>query len=128
MGALIKIQQTTNVAEYHSQFIKLSQLVENISEEHLVSCFLAGLQDDLRAEVLLWRPQDMIYAYRIAGVREGINLAKKKSVRSYGYKAAGDSTTGGTLGSTTTSNTTKDSGQSVFKRVTYPIAYYQNDS
>lgn len=50
MGALIKIHMFASVAEYHKQVIKMSQFVENILQEHLVSCFVAWLKDGVRQE------------------------------------------------------------------------------
>ena len=46
--ALPKLKQLTTVLAYQEEFEKLSHLVDGVSETFLISCFVAGLKDEIR--------------------------------------------------------------------------------
>ncbi|XP_026459273.1 uncharacterized protein LOC113359927 [Papaver somniferum] len=47
---LAKIKQSGSYVEYCEEFERLSNLVDNLPEEFLVSCFLSGLKDEVTLE------------------------------------------------------------------------------
>ena len=71
--------------DYHKAFIKLAHLIE-VSEKHVISLFLAGLEEDLKAKVKLDMPITMISTYRSACARESITLIEKMLGRVGPYK------------------------------------------
>lgn len=69
-GALTKLRQTGTVEEYQKEFERLSSLVNGLSEEFLVSCFLSGLRDDIQSSVRMFNPQDLITVFGLARLQE----------------------------------------------------------
>jgi len=68
------------IQEYYKAFIKIAHLVDE-TEKNLISLFLAGLREDLRAQVKLSKPLTMVAAYRNVSARETITTAKRKESR-----------------------------------------------
>ncbi|XP_042488048.1 uncharacterized protein LOC122068247 [Macadamia integrifolia] len=50
-ATLVKLTQTTTVAEYQSRFETLANRIEGIPPSFLVSCFISGLRGDIRNEL-----------------------------------------------------------------------------
>lgn len=48
MGAFTKLQQTSTVDEYQSQFEVLSNRIPGLTEEFRVSTFVSGLKEEVR--------------------------------------------------------------------------------
>ncbi|GKE08003.1 hypothetical protein Tco_1411554 [Tanacetum coccineum] len=59
---------------------KLLSRVE-ISEEQFVSFFLAGLPDDIKLAVRMFKPQTLSNAYALAKLQEATNIAVRKKIR-----------------------------------------------
>ncbi|KAL5744237.1 hypothetical protein ACOSQ2_027353 [Xanthoceras sorbifolium] len=47
----------TTVQSYQEAFEKLSHRVDNLPENFLIGCFIAGLRDDIRLDVKVKQPQ-----------------------------------------------------------------------
>ncbi|KAF7833242.1 Transposon Ty3-G Gag-Pol polyprotein [Senna tora] len=66
--ALKKVEQANSVAEYQAEFESISTKVMGLSEELLVSFFIAGLKNYLKCEVLLAQPRNtMTYPSKPSG-------------------------------------------------------------
>ncbi|GJV25063.1 transposon ty3-I gag-pol polyprotein [Tanacetum coccineum] len=63
---LFKLTQTTSAAEYYHQFTVLANRVEGLSDEALMDCFLSGLKEPLRREVLAQTPTSLLRAGSLA--------------------------------------------------------------
>ena len=77
MIALANLKQSGTIQDYYKSFIRLAHLVEETAK-NLISIFLAGLREDLRAQVKMSKPLTMISAYRNAYARETIAATERK--------------------------------------------------
>ncbi|GFS44370.1 hypothetical protein Acr_00g0089930 [Actinidia rufa] len=66
--ALMHLKQTTTVEVYQEEFECISQLIDALPDNHLIGCFIAGLQDDIRLDVKLKKPRTLTEAI---GVSQG---------------------------------------------------------
>ena len=78
---LKELHQTGSIAEYQQQFETLSNKVHGLSESWIVSFFIAGLQDFLKCQLRLARPQSYPEAVALARLHEHNHLALKQSLR-----------------------------------------------
>ncbi|XP_025607666.1 uncharacterized protein [Arachis hypogaea] len=69
-AALKELKQTDSVAEYHTQFEELSTQVTGLSEDWLVSLFIVGLQEYLKYELMIAKPQEYDTAVALAKLHE----------------------------------------------------------
>ncbi|KAJ4958411.1 hypothetical protein NE237_025522 [Protea cynaroides] len=70
--------QTTTVVEYQSQFETLSNRTDNIPTSFLASCFISGLQSDIRNEVLAFRLTTLSQAVGLARLQESKIFYRRK--------------------------------------------------
>ncbi|XP_019157662.1 PREDICTED: uncharacterized protein LOC109154292 [Ipomoea nil] len=70
-GQLSKLTQIGTMVEYQSQFEKLLNKVTGISEEMLISMFIAGLKPYLEQELLLAKPATLEEAFALAKMFAG---------------------------------------------------------
>ncbi|KAL1345712.1 hypothetical protein AAHE18_08G137600 [Arachis hypogaea] len=68
--ALKELKQGGSVEEYQCQFEELSNRVTGLSEEWIVALFTTGLQEHLKCELLLARPNSYIQAVSLAKLHE----------------------------------------------------------
>ncbi|XLR33618.1 hypothetical protein S83_061518 [Arachis hypogaea] len=85
--ALKELKQGGSVEEYQCQFEELSNRVTGLSEEWIVALFTAGLQEHLKCELLLARPNSYIQAVSLAKLHEQkhavtLGLTKNNSSKS----------------------------------------------
>ncbi|GJW30936.1 transposon ty3-I gag-pol polyprotein [Tanacetum coccineum] len=59
---LFKLTQTTSAADYYHQFTVMANRVEGLSPEALLDCFLSGLKDHIRRDVIAQDPKSLIHA------------------------------------------------------------------
>lgn len=78
-GALTKLRQTGTVREYQTEFEKLANHTEGLSDEFFRSCFVSGLKDALRSEVKMFRPTTMMEALGLAKLAEDKISALQRS-------------------------------------------------
>ncbi|XP_020963323.1 uncharacterized protein LOC110264971 [Arachis ipaensis] len=69
-ATLKELKQTSTVAEYQNQFEELSNQVTGLSEEWLISLFVAELHDHLKCELLLAKPTSYVTATLLARLHE----------------------------------------------------------
>lgn len=67
---LKELKQTNTVTEYQSQFEDISTEVTGLSEQWLISFFIAGLQDQLKCELLLAQPTTYYQSVSLAKLHE----------------------------------------------------------
>ncbi|OIT22966.1 hypothetical protein A4A49_63730, partial [Nicotiana attenuata] len=76
---LAKLQMTTSVHDYLSQFEKLANRTTEMSPPMLKHCFTSGLHPDIKADVLSFRPVDLNEAIGLAFLQEQKHMAQPKS-------------------------------------------------
>jgi len=69
-GAFTKLQQTSTVDEYQSQFEVLSNRIPRLPEEFRVSSFVSGLKEELRIMVSMFKPTTLPDAFGLARLQE----------------------------------------------------------
>lgn len=77
-GELSKLQQTSSVRDYQTQFERLLVRVGRLSTEHQIGCFTSGLKDTIRAEVQASKPSSLTAAIGLARLFEARNQATKR--------------------------------------------------
>lgn len=78
-GTLTKLQQTTTVEEYQTRFEELTNRTEGLNESFMVSCFMRGLEDDIRLNVQMLRPHNLPDAIGLAGMQEKkVNVQRRQ--------------------------------------------------
>lgn len=81
---LSKLKQEGNTCEqYQGEFMKLSHQVQELPEEFLVGCFIGGLRDAIKYEIIAKNPPTIEEAMRLARVEE-----EKLSNQRKGFKGS----------------------------------------
>ncbi|GKC33354.1 transposon ty3-G gag-pol polyprotein [Tanacetum coccineum] len=86
--ALHRLKQVTTVAAYQESFERLSNRVDGLPESFLVGCFIGGLKEEIRLEVKLKNPRQLVDAIGVARVvEEKLNLQRRvvSGTRSPGF-------------------------------------------
>ncbi|MGD0460848.1 MAG: hypothetical protein ABSC21_24290, partial [Terriglobia bacterium] len=78
-GALTKLHQTGTVREYQTEFEKLANHTEGLSDEFYRSCFISGLKDEIRSEVKMFCPNTMMEVLGLAKLAEDKIAAQQRS-------------------------------------------------
>ncbi|GJW92902.1 transposon ty3-G gag-pol polyprotein [Tanacetum coccineum] len=84
----IVFKQVTTVAAYQESFERLSNRVDGLPESFLVGCFIGGLKEEIRLEVKLKNPRQLVDAIGVARVvEEKFNLQRRvvSGTRSPGF-------------------------------------------
>lgn len=80
--ALNKLQQTTTVNNYITQFVQLSMRTPGLTATNLLNRFLAGLREDVHRELVLLHPDSLQSAMGLARMaEEKLNAYKSWSTR-----------------------------------------------
>nr|KYP61806.1 hypothetical protein KK1_016317 [Cajanus cajan] len=69
-GKLFKLTQTSSVSSYLTDFEATANRVTGLSPPFLLSCFLSGLQPEIRREVIAQQPQSLATAVGLARLQE----------------------------------------------------------
>ncbi|CAJ2659203.1 unnamed protein product [Trifolium pratense] len=84
-ATLFKLTQTGTVAEYYLQFTSLANRVYGLSNDALIDCFVSGLNDEIRRDVLIHTPISIVKAVSLAKVyEEKYSSNQKQKNQSYG--------------------------------------------
>lgn len=81
-GALFKLTQKTTVQAYLSEFEDLANRVVGLPPHFLLSCFVAGLQADIRREVQPLQPLTVTQAAGLARMQEEKLIESRRHLRS----------------------------------------------
>ena len=104
-----------SVSEYQSQFEELSNQVTGLSEEWLISLFTAGLQEHLKCELMLTKPETYVAAVSLARLHEQKHMALYQGPKYLGGKL-------GMQGDARSSNYSTASNRTVAPRLVSPMA------
>ncbi|GMY10691.1 disease resistance-like protein DSC1 [Fagus crenata] len=77
-GELTKLQQTGSVRDYQSRFENLLAKAGHLPPARQVSCFISGLKEGIKADVLAGRPVDLSTAIGLARLYEARNLSQRR--------------------------------------------------
>nr|DAD19760.1 TPA_asm: hypothetical protein HUJ06_021223 [Nelumbo nucifera] len=98
-GDLTKLRQMVSVRDYQAQFERLLTGVGRVTPEQQVSCFISGLKDSIRFDVLAARPTTLLEAIGLARLYEARNnswrwsmIPESKSSHSFKSSASTPST------------------------------------
>lgn len=69
-ASLFKLNQKKSINEYFLEFTALSNRVYGLSNDALVDCFVSGLKDEIRRDVMLHTPTSIVKAVSLAKVFE----------------------------------------------------------
>ncbi|GKD70608.1 transposon ty3-G gag-pol polyprotein [Tanacetum coccineum] len=69
-AALFKLQQTSIVTAYQTEFERLSNCVVGLPPEALLNCFVSGLRHDIQQELAILRPHTITQAIGLAKLIE----------------------------------------------------------
>uniref|UniRef100_A0A803N5L5 Retrotransposon gag domain-containing protein n=1 Tax=Chenopodium quinoa TaxID=63459 RepID=A0A803N5L5_CHEQI len=76
MADLKSLKQTGSVQEYHDSFDALASRIE-LSEPYLLSCYLAGLEEEVQLAVRMFNSTTLQQALCLAKLQEAASKAKK---------------------------------------------------
>jgi hypothetical protein len=62
LGRLTKLKQSGTVEDFIAAFERLAFRTEGMSDAFFRECFISGLKDEIRAHVLMARPQSWVEA------------------------------------------------------------------
>ena len=71
--SLTRLKQTLTVAAYQEAFKKLSRSIDNLPEQFLVWCFIAGLWDNIRLDVKIKQARTLADVIGVARLIEQQN-------------------------------------------------------
>ncbi|KAL4569364.1 hypothetical protein LXL04_025000 [Taraxacum kok-saghyz] len=69
-ASLFKLRQVSSVSAYQTEFEKLSNCVDGLSNQALRNCFISGLRADIQAEITLHSPTTLHQTYGLAKLIE----------------------------------------------------------
>ena len=76
MADLKALKQTGTIQEYHDSFDSLASRL-NLSQEHLLSCYLGGLDEETQLAVRMSIPTTIQQAHYLAKLQEAVNKSKR---------------------------------------------------
>ena len=77
--ALSRLKQTTTFNAYQEAFEKLSHKVDDLLENFLVGCFIAGLKDEIRLDVCVKQLKTLSESISVAHLIEERNQFQQKT-------------------------------------------------
>jgi hypothetical protein len=78
-GELTKLQQIGTVKDYHTKFEQLLAKAGPLPRVRQVSCFVSGLKEGIKADVLAGRPTDLSTAIGLARLYEARNSSFRRT-------------------------------------------------
>ena len=78
MESFTRLKQTSSVLAYKGQFEAISNRVRSLSEPHELSCFLNGLEDEVRIPMRMLSPKTLNEAFGLAKMQEEYLWSCKK--------------------------------------------------
>ena len=76
MAELKALQQTAGIQEYHDEFDAIASRL-NLTEQHLLSCYLGGLEKDIAMAVRMFAPKSLQETFCLAKLQEAAYKAKQ---------------------------------------------------
>nr|GEW87392.1 hypothetical protein [Tanacetum cinerariifolium] len=81
MGDINNLRHTGSIEEYHNAFDRLQSRID-LPEDQQVSCYIAGLQNDVEMAVRMFRPKTLAEVYHLSKVQEAAIKVNKQKYRS----------------------------------------------
>ncbi|GAU47333.1 hypothetical protein TSUD_101210 [Trifolium subterraneum] len=78
-ATLFKLTQSGSVAEYYLQFTSLANRVYGLSNDALIDCFVSGLNNEIRRDVLIHTPSSLVKDVSLAKVYEEKYVSNSKT-------------------------------------------------
>ena len=75
MVALMRLRQKTSVDAYHEEFDSIITRLK-LANDHVLSCFLGGLKQDIQMMVRMFQPTSLQHAFTLARTYEAANSSK----------------------------------------------------
>jgi len=72
MAKLMRLRQKTLVDDYHEVFDSIITRLK-LSDDHILSCFLGGLQKEIQMMVRMFQPTSLQHAFTLAMTYEAAN-------------------------------------------------------
>ncbi|XP_061993942.1 uncharacterized protein LOC133711877 [Rosa rugosa] len=76
-AALAKMQQVGTVTEFRDQFTKMSCRAPGFSPKLRLACFIGGLKEEIRTDVSLMKPSNLMEAFELSKAFEARNSGHK---------------------------------------------------
>jgi len=90
---LFKLTQEGSMHEYYVKFTALANRIQGVTTETLLDCFVGGLRQDIRRDVLVQDPKTLMRCVSLAKLFEEKYVAKQKFHGSKGYMQNQSTTT-----------------------------------
>jgi hypothetical protein len=84
MKSMVKLRQTSTVAEYTVKFESLSNRLRRLSDAYKLSCFLSGLKDEVRFPLRMLSPHTLVVAFGLAKLQEEYLFSSRKTFKPQG--------------------------------------------
>jgi hypothetical protein len=78
-GELTKLQQEGSVREYQARFESLLSKIGNLPQNQQVSCFISGLEEVIKSDVMAGQPLTLTSAIGLARLYEARNTAIRRN-------------------------------------------------
>ena len=78
-GELTKLQQQESIKDYQTRFESLLSKIGTLNPSQQVSCFVSGLSEPIKVDMLAGRPATLTSAISLARLYEARHLALKKN-------------------------------------------------
>jgi hypothetical protein len=76
---LTRIKHLGDIEDYNSEFQVLATRVDNISDEHILEAYMGGLKEDIKHEIFLKHPENIMEAMQFSHHIQAKNRATHKS-------------------------------------------------
>jgi len=86
MAELFKLQQNGSVSDYHLKFFSLANHSAGLPDEAILNCFLSGLNVDIKRDVMVLSPPNLLRAVALARLYEEKYMSPSKALISYSNK------------------------------------------
>lgn len=83
------LKQDSGVQEYNSHFQRVSQRIQGVSESCLISHYIGGLKEEIRYELQLANPKNLLTAMQLSKLYEAKFLAIKRNYKGNSYLSKG---------------------------------------
>jgi hypothetical protein len=82
MEALMRLCQSSTVAEYTTYFQSLLNRLQGVFERNKHNCFLSGLKDEIRLPMRMLNPANLVATFGLAKLQEKYILSSRRPLHS----------------------------------------------
>lgn len=118
-GELSKLKQEgMRYDDYQAEFMQLSHHVHGLTHTYKMNCFISGLRETVKYEVMAKKPTTLVEAMRLAKLEEEKTAALRKSAKGNSHKEVNNNFGGATFGVLSTQKPNTTSSTTI---VTHPV-------